>query len=184
MQTSRFHHLAALALVVLVPACGAENETGSARHSLDEVPKAARAALDAQARGAEITRVERETERGVDVYEGTWTADGRTYEAKVSADGRLIEREEAIAAEEAPEQVRAEIARRFPSASDISYVRKIFYVSGESINYEVELRVDGKRHEVLLSATGQDVQDPTDEGEDESEDGDEDDDDDDDDGDD
>ena len=116
--------------------------------SLDQVPPAARAAILKQAAGAKISEVEKETHKGVSVYEAEWKINGMEHEVCVTADGDIIETEAEIPAAEAPAAVQAEIKKRFGANARVQVERKTF------IMYELEGRVDGRKVEILVSPTG------------------------------
>lgn len=61
--------------------------------SLDQVPAAVKATILAEAKGAQIKEVERETKSGKTVYEAEWVEDGKEIEVKVAADGTLLKKE-------------------------------------------------------------------------------------------
>jgi uncharacterized membrane protein YkoI len=69
-----------------------KNEKGesSVEMTLDQVPPAVRATIEAQAAGAKIEEVDKETENGATVYETDVTVEGKEYEIKVAEDGKLI----------------------------------------------------------------------------------------------
>ncbi len=115
---------------------------------LDQVPVKAREALLKHARGATITEVEREKERGVVLYEAQWKADGREHEAKVTASGELVELEEEVDPNQVPAAVKATAAEKFPAGAKLEYEKKMIVL------YEIEAKIDGKEREVLISPTG------------------------------
>jgi len=117
------------------------------RGTLDNVPKAAAASLQQQAAGMAIQRVEHETERGVETYEATWYAGGVRHEAKVSADGKLLELEVEVVERDVPAAVRA-TAERALGQSGAKYERQL------DGSYEAEIVVDGKEREVAIDASG------------------------------
>lgn len=116
--------------------------------SLEQVPAAARKALMKHAGGAKITEVEREKEHGVVLYEAEWEAGGREREAKVTADGDLIELEEVVGANEVPAAVRRAAGKMFGAGAKVEYEKKTITL------YEVEAKVNGKEREVLLTPAG------------------------------
>ncbi len=115
---------------------------------LDQVPPAAKAAILKHAAGAKITEIEKETHKGVTVYEAEWQVSGMEHEVCVTADGDVIETEAEIPASQAPAAVQAEIKKRFGPNAKVEVERKTF------IMYEVEGRADGKKIEFLISPTG------------------------------
>ena len=73
---------------------------------------------------------------------------GREHEAKVTADGTLVELEEAVDAKSVPTSVRRAAAKMFPKSAKLKFEKKMF------VMYEVEATVDGKEREVLISPSG------------------------------
>jgi len=144
---------------------------GGCAGSLADLPGPAAAALQRHAGGAELGGVEKETDHGVALYEGAWKTGDVHHEAKVTADGDLVELEETVAPSEVPAKVRDAAARTFGGGA-LRYTRKTL------IRYEVEARVDGKEREVLYTPTGRVTPDDDDDGDDGDGDGDGDDDDD------
>jgi uncharacterized membrane protein YkoI len=61
--------------------------------SLDQVPAAVKATILAEAKGAPIKEVERETEDGKTVYEAEWNVGEMEVEIKVAPDGTLLKKE-------------------------------------------------------------------------------------------
>jgi uncharacterized membrane protein YkoI len=119
--------------------------------SLQQVPPAARTALLKFAGGAKITEVEREKKHGVTFYEAEWQVDGREHEAKVTADGDLMELEVEVDAKDVPAVVRRAAEKTFPGGAKLEYERKTV------ILYEIECKVGGKEREVLLTPAGKAV---------------------------
>ena len=56
---------------------------------LDKIPEAARKAIEANAKGAKIERVQRITEDGATVYEAEYVLKGKTTEVSFYPDGKL-----------------------------------------------------------------------------------------------
>lgn len=116
--------------------------------SLDQVPAAARRALEMQAGGAKFTEIEREVEHGVTVYEAEWIDHGTEHEVSVSADGELLEIEEIVPVEKVPAAVREAIAKHLGAGT------KVVIEKTTVVYYEVEAKVDGKEKELYFSPTG------------------------------
>jgi uncharacterized membrane protein YkoI len=116
--------------------------------SLSQVPAKAREALLKLAKGAQITEVEREKEHGMIFYEAEWKVNGREKEAKVTAEGALVELEEKIRPKNVPAAVKKVVAKEFPAGAKVKYERVMIVV------YEVEGKVNGKEKEILILPTG------------------------------
>ncbi len=116
--------------------------------AIDQVPAKAREALLKHANGARFTKIERERVRDIVFYEAEWMVDGREHEAKVTADGALVELEEVVDARDVPAAVREAAAKAFPKSAKLEFEKKMIVI------YEVEAKVDGKEREVLISMSG------------------------------
>ncbi len=116
--------------------------------SLDQVPEAARAALMKLAGNAPIGEVECEKEHGMVFYEAEWTIDGREIEAKVTANGDLVEMEEPVDPTDVPEAVKAVAAKKFPADAQVKYERVTI------VFYEIEAKVGNKEKEIMVLPTG------------------------------
>ena len=132
-----------LIVVLALTACagGAED-----RSTLDSIPKAAAATVRQHAGGMTITKVDRETEDGQEVFEAVWFVGGVRHEAKVTAAGVLLELEVDVAEGDVPAPVRATAAKAL--GKGIKYTR---LMKG---NYEAEIEVGGKEKEIVIAADG------------------------------
>ncbi|MEZ6061585.1 MAG: hypothetical protein R3C19_14660 [Planctomycetaceae bacterium] len=116
--------------------------------SLESIPAAVRSALGKLADGNSIESVEREKHDGRVQFEATWTVDGIEHEAAVTADGILIELQEAVAADTVPEAVRRISGRHFDGRESLEFERKLIAA------YEVE----NDEQEILLTPTGRRIE--------------------------
>jgi uncharacterized membrane protein YkoI len=85
-----------------------EKKEDEQKITLEQVPGPAREALTKLAGGAAITKVEKEDENGEEVYEATWTADGKKHEAKVKKDGTPVIEEDEQDEDQAGKEVEAQ----------------------------------------------------------------------------
>ena len=69
---------------------GEEDESNEVKMTLDQVPTAARAALEREANGATIGTVDRESDHGKTVYETDVMVNGKNWEIKVDENGNLV----------------------------------------------------------------------------------------------
>jgi uncharacterized membrane protein YkoI len=114
----------------------------------DDVPAGARAAFRKLANGGRITRVSRDYEDGVMVYEAEWMAKGTKHEAAVTEDGTLVEMEERVRMSSLPPAVQAAVARHFPPGTRLEIEKKTTVV------YEIEGVIDGEEVELYVFPTG------------------------------
>ena len=139
----------ATGLVIGLPIVAAAWVSGDAKNAkAADIPAAAKKALEEIAGGAAIREFETEMENGVAVYEAEWSAGGTEHEAAVLGDGTLVEREERVALEAAPEAVRAAIKAKFGADAKVVVERKTV------VMYEAESRASGKEVEILVLPTG------------------------------
>ena len=115
------------------------------RIPINQVPAPARQALRKLAAGANILKVEQETEHGSVAYEAKWLVNGVKHEASVTADGALLESEQVIPIQSAPAAVRKAIAAHFGTKAKVEVVQKTIIV------YEAEVEVNGHESELLRS---------------------------------
>lgn len=137
-----------LGFLGLAVAVGVATAGDAPKMSLDQAPPEARAALLKLAGGAQILAVQREKERGIELYEAEWKVNGKEAEAKVMANGDLVEMEEEIDAAALPEAVKAVVTKHFPAGAKIECERVTMLV------YEIEGKVNGKEKEIAVLPTG------------------------------
>ncbi len=125
-----------------------EDDEENVQISLDKVPQAARKALLKLAGKAKITEVEQQKKHGAVLYEAEWKVNGQEREATVTAEGALVKLEEEIAAKDVPGAVKRAAAKIFPDTADLEFEKKTV------IMYEVEGKINGKKHERLIWPTG------------------------------
>jgi uncharacterized membrane protein YkoI len=159
-------HATIVALICLAAITGIAVAGDEEKTSLDQIPAAAREALVKAAGDATITGVEREKKHGTVFYEGAWKVNGREKEAKVTADGLLVEIEEEVDAKNVPSSVQAVAAKEFPAGAKVEYEKKTMVV------YEVEAKVDGQEKELIVSPVGKILMKKHEAKEDEDDDGD------------
>ena len=61
--------------------------------TIDQVPAPVRDTIRAEAGDNPIKEIEAETKNGQTIYEAEWVADGKEVELKLSADGKIIEKQ-------------------------------------------------------------------------------------------
>lgn len=120
--------------------------------SLEQAPAGVRKTLSRLAGKSKIRSVTIEDEDGVRVYEGSWKVGDVQYEASVTEEGFLLEREQSVRMKAVPTAVRAAARNAFPEGADVSVERKVIVL------YEIEGEVNGKEREMLVAPTGQRVE--------------------------
>ena len=116
--------------------------------TIDQVPEAARRALQELAKGAAFTELEREREHGATMYEATWVVNGAEHEAAVTEAGALVKLEETMALDAVPAAVRAAIVQHFGADANVVVEKSMIVI------YEAEVKVDGKEREIMVYPTG------------------------------
>jgi hypothetical protein len=134
---------------------------------VSDLPKAVTAALKAKYPKGELTKAVKEEEDGKTVYEVVVANEGEKLEVAVSASGKLLEVEQAIAAEKLPSAVTTAIKAKYPEAK-IKKAEQIVKFEGDSgqereKSFEVVLAAEGKADfEVEVSAAGKIIEDAED----------------------
>jgi uncharacterized membrane protein YkoI len=141
--------------------------------SIEEVPDAVRATIDAEAKGGTIGEIEMETENGRTVYEADAIIDGQEVEIQVASDGTLLgketeddegdydddegdnededEDEEEVSLDAVPAAVKATILKEAAGAEIEEVVKET--EDGQTV-YEAEFEADGKEIEIEAAADG------------------------------
>lgn len=117
--------------------------------AMDKLPAAARNALSKLAGDAKILEVTMEDEDGMKVFEGSWKVEDVDHEASVTEHGDVVETEQAISLEAAPEAVQRAARRALPEGTEFKVEKKTIVL------YEVEAKINGEEKETLVSPTGQ-----------------------------
>lgn len=100
---------AALLSTLVASSCLAIAGPHEEKVSIDKIPVKAAEALRKQAAGAEIQKIEKETEDGETVYEAKFQHNGRVQEVSVDENGVVVSEEEILGLAEAPEKVQKAI---------------------------------------------------------------------------
>jgi len=146
---------------------------GETKVSIDKVPAAVKATIDAQAKGGTIGEIKIETEDGRMVYEADLIIDGQEVEIEVASDGTLLgketeddegdddddegddddedEDEEEISLDDVPAAVKATILEE---AGDADIEEVVKETEDGQIIYEAEFEVDGKEIEIEVAEDG------------------------------
>jgi uncharacterized membrane protein YkoI len=125
-----------------------------------EVPAAALKTLKEQAGGAKIVEFAEEVEHGHKFYEGSWKSpSGSNVDVLVTEAGALVETEEAIGADKAPETAIAAARKAAGEKAELRCEKKT------AVMYEFKFRKDGKRYELLLTPDGRKVEEEVETGE-------------------
>jgi len=129
-----------------------------------EVPKAALEALKKLAGGAALTEFSEEIEHGSTFYEGSWKGPHGKVDALVTADGDLVEIEEAVPGDAVPKAVKAASEKLAGKDAEMRFEKKTVVL------YEVKFKKGERRHEVVLTPDGRTQEHEDEEGEHEEDD--------------
>jgi hypothetical protein len=129
-----------------------------------EVPKAALDALKKLAGGAALTEFSEEIEHGSTFYEGSWKGPHGKVDGLVTADGDLVEIEEAVPGDAVPKAVKAESEKLAGKDAELRFEKKTVVL------YEVKFKKGDRRHEVTLTPDGRQHEHEEEEGEHEADD--------------
>jgi len=140
--------LGTVALTVVAQEKAGKKAEDEQKVALAQAPAPVRDALTKLAGTAKITEVVKESEDGVDVYEGKWTVSGLDHKATVATDGSLLETEDSVAAKDLPPAVQKAVEKPLAGAEKLSYVKKTIIV------FEAKGQVEGKQREIIISPAG------------------------------
>ncbi len=143
--------IALLAVTVSVAVC-AEGKKEETKITKDKVPQPVLSAFEKVYPKVTVKEYEQKTKEGKVWYSIEFTDGAVTKEAKYMADGTLVGTEEDISAKDLPKAVSKAVAAKYAGA-------KIFKIEKETRNdavqYEIKLKVDGKRQEVKFNDKGE-----------------------------
>ena len=113
-----------------------------------DAPAAVQAALSKLTDASTVTKVIKETDEGISVYEIEFTKAGMKSSADISAAGDVMEIETTVATTTLPAAAMAALKKEYPNAAmgDCSLVQKTYF--------EMDMIIDGKKREVKFDAAG------------------------------
>ena len=116
-----------------------------------DLPTTVSSAFKATYPDAKIKEVELETENGVEYYE-IESVDGKAErELLYTKDGKVWEIEEEVEVEALPEAVKQAVAKAYPKGK----IKEAEKATREaSVQYELEVKSDGKKYEVCIDTHG------------------------------
>ena len=113
-----------------------------------DTPAAVQAALSKLTDASTVTKVIKETDEDISVYEIEFTKAGVKSSASISAAGDVMEIETTVATTTLPAAAMAALKMKYPNATmnDCSLVQKTYF--------EIDIIIDGKKREVKFDAAG------------------------------
>lgn len=127
-----------------------------------KLPKPVQDAFEARFPNAVISKVTKEKEKDLVVYDIEFRQGGRKLEADIFADGRIQNWEQEVAPGDLPAAVRASVDQRYPQAALKEAMKITAVTAGEESleGYEVVLKPQGRREvEMTLAPDGKIVED-------------------------
>lgn len=126
-----------------------DDDDGEESIAPEALPTAVKAAVQAVAPSGRIVKASTERENGVLVFEvEVETADGGEMEIAVTAEGNVLEIEEALLADQLPAAVQRTLAHVLPGGSTAEVEKKMIVV------YEIEKTIDGVEYELVIDQVG------------------------------
>ena len=120
--------------------------------SLEQVPDVARARILYEAgRNKLDKKIEQEKEDGKVFYEASWTEKGREVDIKVTADGKLVEKETKLPLAEAPKAVQATV-RKVAGKTPVKEVEHV--QAGKRVMYEAGWQIEDEKIEIEVAPDG------------------------------
>ena len=147
MKTS---HIITLLAALAVPHFAFAEEEDKPVNFAD-LPAAVAKAIKAAAGDAKLGKVVLGDEDGTPAYETTWEAGGHKHEIAVAKDGTVLSQEEIIKLAEAPEAVRAAIAKE-AGTNEVLEVEKV--LEKGKTHYEAEIKKGDGKVAVSFDAKG------------------------------
>jgi len=117
-----------------------------------DLPANIQTAANAILKGAKVSEVEIEKEKGKVEYEIEFDKNKHEVSIKLDANGKLLETETKIELEEAPKAVQATITKLMGLKGVLEELEKV--VVGTVTTYEVEFEIDEKETELLIDSKG------------------------------
>lgn len=127
-----------------------EGSQKSEKIELEDIPEAAKKAIQKAAGDAKKIDCEAITEAGVTVFEGAWMVGDVKTEITVSKAGDILSQESSLKMEQLVEALRP-MAKKFAGKEELKLERKTVVL------YELEVVRDGKTIEILVDATGREA---------------------------
>jgi uncharacterized membrane protein YkoI len=146
-------------LLVFVLVCSATLAMALEKKAKGEVvlPEAVLSAFKIAYPKAEIKTVSRETDKGVTYYE-VESVDGKQQrDILYAVDGKAAEIEETLDPATLPEVVAQTLSKKFPGAKVLK--AEALTKDGQK-SFEVQIRLQGKKKEVVIDASGKIVEKP------------------------
>jgi hypothetical protein len=126
------------------------DEATSERIELKDVPKSARKAIQKAAGDTKEIECAAITEAEVTVFEGAWMVGDVKMEITVSKAGDVLSQEKSLKLDQLPEALRT-MATKFAGKDELKLEAKTVLL------YELEVIRDGKTIEILVDATGREI---------------------------
>jgi uncharacterized membrane protein YkoI len=157
MNRSIMTFLIAAGLTVLAAACATNKEgkegkeDASARITTAQLTAPARATVEKLTAGGKVDKIDKEMEKGKEVYDVEATVSGKHMEYTITTDGAVIGTETGIGFNELPEAVQKAAGDYFGGATGLEPAR---VEEDNKVAYEIEGKKNGKKVAVTFDADG------------------------------
>ena len=149
--------LMAVGLTALTAACASNRATTErkedavTRISLAEMTAPARAAVEKLTVGGKVEKIDKEVEKGKEIYDVEATVNGKHMEYAIATDGAVVGTETGISFGELPEAVQTAAAKYFGGTTGLDPAR--VEENGQTV-YEIEGKKNGKKVAATFDTTG------------------------------
>jgi uncharacterized membrane protein YkoI len=121
------------------------------RVQMKDLPPAVRQTVLEKTKGLTILKVEEEVTNGQTFYEVETEVNGESRDIKIDSSGAVVEMEQEIALDAVPEAARTAIEREAGDAT----IERVESVTDDGVTvYEVTLKKDGKKSEIVVTSEG------------------------------
>ncbi len=145
------HPIQLCALAAAISFVSADAYGKETKMTVESLPASVRTAATSAAGGGKIDSVTSEMEGKHMTYEVAVTEGGHKYEHKFSADGKLLESEEALSAADLPASVRTALET---AAGPDKILETVRVTAGDKKFYEADIAEKGGVREVKISDEG------------------------------
>ena len=149
--------LIAAGLTVLVAACATNKESregkedAGGRVTMAQLTAPARTAVERLIAGGKVEKIDKEMERGKEVYDVEATVNGKHMEYTIATDGAVVGTETGIEFNELPEAVQKAAETYFGGTTGLEPAR---VEEDNKVAYEIEGKKTGKKVAVTFDTNG------------------------------
>ena len=124
--------------------------------TMEQIPAPAREAITRLLAGVKPEKLEKETKKEGELYVARWLGDAGESEAKVLADGTLLESRKPIGLADLPAEVKLAAEAALPKPEEAEYsVRKGVGKDKNKTEYEARAEIAGEKVHLKITSDGQ-----------------------------